>query len=65
MIHILKKLVEDNPVSMFTKNDPGMYCEIRKATMKVEVIEIDHAKRHQDQEGKELKLIDRLSAIAN
>lgn len=65
MIQRLKKLIDYNTVSMLIKNDPDMSCGTREAIMKLEVIEIGHVKRDQDQAGRDSNLIERLSVIAN
>lgn len=51
--------------ALFTKNDPDMYHGIRETVKKLRLSKMDNVKGHQDQEGRELNLIERMNILVD
>lgn len=61
----MKKLLEYDSVSAYTKNDPDRYVGIREASNEFEVSEVGHVKGHQDRTGKSLSAVEKLNVLAD
>lgn len=58
-------MIDFDPVSAYTKNDPDLYVRIHKASNKLEIVKIDHVRGHQDRIGQELNLVEKLNVLAD
>ena len=49
LVRRIKKLIDFDPVSAYTKNYPNLYVGICEALNQLEIVEIGHVRSHQDQ----------------
>lgn len=65
LVRRMKKLLEYNPISAYTKNDPDLYVGMREAVKELEVREAGHVKGHQDRMGRALSVVEKLNVLAD
>jgi ribonuclease HI len=56
---------EFDSISANLRNDPDIYCGIRNAIKRLDVIEVGHVKGHQDETGQTLSTIEKLNVMAD
>lgn len=65
LVRIRKKFLEDNPISAYMKNDPGLYVGMREASKELEVLDVSLVECHQDRTGRVLSAMDKLNVLAD
>lgn len=58
-------MVDHDPVAVYLKSDPDLYCGIRSSAERLTINDIGHVKGHQNRSGRELSNIEKLNILAD